>query len=51
MGSEGNFRRLVLLLIVLLYRRITTIGKISVLLWAGVIGTMLWLIWGGVHAF
>jgi len=42
---------LVLLLIVLLYRRITTIGKISVLLWAGVIGTMLWLIWGGVTHF
>jgi len=31
--------------------RITTIGKISVLLWAGVIGTMLWLIWGGVTHF
>lgn len=42
---------LVLLLIVLLYRRITTIGKISVLLWVGVIGTMLWLIWGGVRHF
>jgi len=42
---------LVLLLIVLLYRRITTIGKISVLLWIGVIGTMLWLIWGGVTHF
>jgi len=42
---------LVLLLLVLLYRRITTIGKISVLLWAGVIGTMLWLIWGGMRHF
>jgi amino acid transporter len=42
---------LVLLLIVLLYRRITTIGKISVLLWAGVVGTMLWLIWGGMRHF
>lgn len=42
---------LVLLLIALLYRRITTIGKISVLLWAGVIGTMLWLIWGGLRHF
>jgi amino acid transporter len=42
---------LVLVLIVLLYRRITTIGKISVLLWVGVIGTMLWLIWGGVTHF
>ncbi len=42
---------LVLVLIVLLYRRITTIGKISVLLWVGVIGTMLWLIWGGLTHF
>ncbi|HVO58709.1 MAG TPA: APC family permease, partial [Dongiaceae bacterium] len=42
---------LVLLLIVLLYRKITTIGKISLLLWAGVIGTLLWLIWGGATHF
>src|SRR5437868_12353944 len=42
---------LVIFLVVLLYRRITTIGKISVLLWVGVIGTMLWLIWGGVTHF
>jgi len=42
---------LVLFLIVLLYRRIETIGKISVLLWIGVIGVMLWLIWGGVSHF
>ena len=42
---------LVLLLIVLLYRRITTIGKISVLLWVGVVATMLWLIWGGLTHF
>jgi len=42
---------LVLLLMVLLYRRIGTIGKISVLLWAGVIGMMLWLIWGGARHF
>jgi len=42
---------LVLLLVVLLYRRIGTIGKISVLLWAGVIGMMLWLIWGGMTHF
>ena len=41
----------VLLLVVLLYRRITTIGKISVLLWIGVIGTMIWLIGGGVMHF
>src|ERR1700751_5417974 len=42
---------LVILLVILLYRRITTIGKISLLLWAGVIATLLWLIWGGVTHF
>jgi fructoselysine transporter len=41
----------VVLLVVLLYRRITTIGKISVLLWIGVIGTMIWLIGGGITHF
>jgi fructoselysine transporter len=41
----------VVLLVVLLYRRITTIGKISVLLWVGVIGTMIWLIGGGITHF
>jgi len=42
---------LVILLVVLLYRKITTIGKISLLLWAGVILTLLWLIWGGATHF
>ena len=42
---------LVIFLVILLYRRITTIGKISVFLWAGVVATMLWLIWGGVRHF
>jgi fructoselysine transporter len=42
---------LVIVLVVLLYRRIQTIGKISVLLWVGVVGTMLWLIWGGIRHF
>src|SRR5437773_1101633 len=42
---------LVIFLIILLYRRITTIGKISLLLWVGVIATLLWLIWGGVRHF
>jgi fructoselysine transporter len=42
---------LVILLVILLYRRIQTIGKISVLLWVGVVGTMLWLIWGGFRHF
>src|SRR5260370_18741963 len=49
----GNYEQkavsaaLVVALIVLLYRRITTIGLISKLLWVGVVGTMLWMIWGG----
>ena len=42
---------LVIFLVILLYRRISTVGKISVLLWLGVVGTMLWLIWGGVRHF
>ncbi|HKE07437.1 MAG TPA: APC family permease [Candidatus Acidoferrum sp.] len=42
---------LVIFLVILLYRKITTIGKISVLLWIGVVGTMLWLIWGGIRHF
>ena len=42
---------LVVFITFLLYRRITTIGKISVLLWIGVVGTMVWLIWGGVRHF
>src|SRR5215472_12161879 len=42
---------LVIFLVILLYRRIGAIGKISVLLWMGVVGTMLWLIWGGARHF
>ncbi len=42
---------LVIILIILLYRKITTIGKISLFLWIGVIGTILWLIVGGVTHF
>jgi len=42
---------LVVFIAFLLYRRITAIGKISILLWIGVVGTILWLIWGGVRHF
>src|SRR6202162_3044630 len=42
---------LVIFLIVLLYRRITAVGLISKFLWIGVVGTMLWMIWGGVTHF
>ena len=37
----------IVLLTLLLYRKIETIGRISVLLWAGVIVTMGWIIFGG----
>ena len=41
----------VLLLIILLYRRIEDIGKLGVALWVGVLGLMGWLIFGGLtHA-
>jgi len=42
---------LILLAVVLLYRRITTIGKISTVLWVIVLGTILWLIYGGATHF
>jgi amino acid transporter len=42
---------LVLALTILLYRRIGTIGFISKLLWIGVVGTIVWLIWGGATHF
>jgi len=38
----------VITVISLLYRKIETIGKISVVLWATVIGTLLWIIAGGI---
>ena len=42
---------LVITIVLLLYRRITTVGKISVFLWIGVIATILWLIFGGITHF
>ncbi len=38
----------VVLIVLLLYRKIEAIGKISVMLWSGVIITMLWIIGGGI---
>ena len=38
----------VILVILLLYRKIESIGKISVFLWVGVLGTMAWIIFGGI---
>ncbi len=42
---------LVLVLVALLYRKITDVGKISVLLWIGVLGTLAWFIIGGLSHF
>jgi amino acid transporter len=38
----------VIIIVFLLYRKIETIGKISVLLWVGVLITMSWIIGGGI---
>jgi amino acid transporter len=38
----------VILIIALLFRRIEAIGKISVVLWVTVIGTILWIVLGGI---
>jgi fructoselysine transporter len=50
-ASKAISGSLVIFLVILLYRRITIIGKISVLLWIGVVATLLWLIWGGMSHF
>lgn len=42
---------LILIAVILLYRRITTIGRISTALWVIVLGTILWLIYGGATHF
>jgi amino acid transporter len=39
------------LAVVLLYRRITAVGQLSKLLWAGVMGTMAWIIFAGLTHF
>ena len=42
---------LIAIAVLLLYRRITAIGKISMVLWVIVLGTILWLIYGGTTHF
>jgi fructoselysine transporter len=54
LGSHGKnviAGTLVILVVVLLYRRITEIGRISVAFSVVVIGTILWIIWGGATHF
>lgn len=38
----------VIMIVVLLYRRIEAIGKITILLWIGVLFTLVWIIGGGI---
>jgi amino acid transporter len=47
-GTKAVSGGVVILIVVLLYRKIESIGKISVFLWGGVILTMLWIIGGGI---
>jgi fructoselysine transporter len=47
LGRKVVSGTVVILIVLLLYRNIKTIGKISVFLWAGVIITMLWIIISG----
>lgn len=42
---------LVIVIVILLYRRVKSVGKISLFLWIGVIATILWLILGGATHF
>jgi len=42
---------LVILLSIILYRKITSIGKISIVLWVIVLGTILWIIFAGISHF
>jgi fructoselysine transporter len=47
-GTKAVSGGMVLLIVFLLYRNIETIGRISVLLWVGVLVTMCWIISGGI---
>ena len=53
-GTHGNNAiagAVIVLIVLLLYRRITEIGRISVIFSVIVVGTILWIIWGGAAHF
>ncbi len=50
-GQKALSGLVVLALVLLLYRRIGTVGRISLFLWIGVFGTILWMIVGGATHF
>ncbi len=47
-GAKAVSGCIVILIVVLLYRKIEAIGKISMFLWIGVLVTMFWIIGGGI---
>jgi len=50
-GQKALSGGVVIILTFLLYRSISSVGKISLLLWVGVIGTIVWIIVGGATHF
>jgi fructoselysine transporter len=46
-GQKGVSAAVILLIGALLWRRIESVGRLSVLLWIGVLGTIAWIIIGG----
>jgi len=48
LASKAVSGGVVILIVILLYRKIEAIGKISMFLWVGVIVTILWIIGGGI---
>ena len=53
-GKHGNnviAGAVIVLVVLLLYRRITEIGRISVVFSVIVVGTILWIVWGGASHF
>jgi len=50
-GDNAIAGAIIVLVVVLLYRRITEVGRISVVFSVIVVGTILWIIWGGARHF
>ncbi len=48
LGTKAVSGTVVILIVLLLYRKIETIGKISMFLWIGVMLTILWIVAGGI---
>ncbi|HZX75381.1 MAG TPA: amino acid permease, partial [Cyclobacteriaceae bacterium] len=48
LASKAVSGGVVIVIVILLYRKIEAIGKISVFLWVGVLVTILWIIGGGI---